>query len=118
MNKEMAETLVRTGAGTAMGELMRRYWVPALLSSEIAQADAPQVRVQLMGATTVLAAARRPLEDFRVAEVVEDDDLRAFHDLLHLERDVPEIARPGAGEMADASGCWRGFFHGARWGER
>ena len=49
MNKEMAETLVRTGPGTAMGELMRRYWVPALQSSEIAQADGPQVRVQLLG---------------------------------------------------------------------
>ena len=49
MNKEMAETLVRTGPGTAMGELMRRYWVPALQSSEIALPDGPQVRIQLMG---------------------------------------------------------------------
>lgn len=28
---------------------MRRYWVPALMSSEIAEADGPQVRVQLLG---------------------------------------------------------------------
>ena len=47
MNKEMAETLIRTGPGTAMGNLMRRYWVPILQSSEIAEPDGPQVRVQI-----------------------------------------------------------------------
>lgn len=45
----MSEVLTRTGAGTPMGELMRRYWVPALLSSEIPEPDGPQVRVQLLG---------------------------------------------------------------------
>ena len=49
MNKEMSETLTRVGAGTPMGELMRRYWVPALMSSEIAEPDGPQVRVPLLG---------------------------------------------------------------------
>ena len=49
MNKEMSETLTRVGAGTCMGQLMRRYWVPALMSSEIAEPDGPQVRVQLLG---------------------------------------------------------------------
>src|SRR5256714_1488940 len=49
MNREMAETLVRTGPGTPMGNLMRRYWVPILMSSEIAEPDGPQVRVQILG---------------------------------------------------------------------
>jgi nitrite reductase/ring-hydroxylating ferredoxin subunit len=49
MNKEMSETLTRVGPGTPMGNLMRRYWVPALQSSEIADPDGPQVRVQLLG---------------------------------------------------------------------
>src|SRR5258708_7333524 len=49
MEKEMAETLVRTGPGTPMGNLMRRYWVPTLLASEIAQPDGPQQRVQILG---------------------------------------------------------------------
>src|SRR5436190_10355336 len=49
MNKEMAETLVRTGAGTPMGNLMRRYWVPILLSSEVAAPDGPPVRAQILG---------------------------------------------------------------------
>jgi phthalate 4,5-dioxygenase len=49
MNKHKAETLVRTGPGTAMGSLMRRYWVPVLLSREIEEPDGPQVRVQILG---------------------------------------------------------------------
>jgi phthalate 4,5-dioxygenase oxygenase subunit len=43
------ETLVRTGAGTPMGELIRRYWIPALLSSEIPDPDGPPARVRLLG---------------------------------------------------------------------
>jgi hypothetical protein len=39
MKKEMSETLVRTGPGTRMGNLLRRYWVPILLSREIAGLD-------------------------------------------------------------------------------
>ena len=49
MNKDMSETLTRVGPGTPMGQLMRRYWVPALMSSEIAEPDGPQVRVPLLG---------------------------------------------------------------------
>src|SRR5690554_4471185 len=32
-----------------MGELMRRYWMPVLLSSEISEPDGPPVRVQILG---------------------------------------------------------------------
>jgi phenylpropionate dioxygenase-like ring-hydroxylating dioxygenase large terminal subunit len=49
MNKQKAETLVRTGPGTTMGKLMRRYWVPVLLSREIEEPDGAQVRVQILG---------------------------------------------------------------------
>ena len=49
MKKEMSEALVRTGPGTRMGNLLRRYWVPILLSREITEPDGPQVRVQILG---------------------------------------------------------------------
>jgi nitrite reductase/ring-hydroxylating ferredoxin subunit len=49
MKKEMSEVLVRTGPGTPMGQLMRRYWVPVVLASEIAEPDCPPVRVQILG---------------------------------------------------------------------
>jgi phthalate 4,5-dioxygenase oxygenase subunit len=41
-------TLTRVGRGTPMGELMRQYWIPAIMSSEL-QADAPPTRVKLLG---------------------------------------------------------------------
>src|SRR3954463_9887274 len=47
--KDIAKTLVRTGPGTPTGSLLRRYWVPIMLSSEIAEPDGPQVRVQILG---------------------------------------------------------------------
>ena len=41
MKKDMAQALVHTGPGTPMGQLMRRYWVPVMLASEIAEPDGP-----------------------------------------------------------------------------
>ncbi len=48
MKAEQNELLVRTGPGTATGELFRRYWLPALLASEVAERDGPPVRVKLL----------------------------------------------------------------------
>ena len=42
------ETLTRTGPGTPMGRLFRRYWLPALLASEVGERDGPPVRVRLL----------------------------------------------------------------------
>jgi phthalate 4,5-dioxygenase len=41
--------LTRVGRGMPMGELLRRYWFPGLLSSELPQPDSPPVRVRLLG---------------------------------------------------------------------
>ena len=43
------ELLTRTSTGTPMGELFRRFWVPALLSQELPEPDCPPVRVKIMG---------------------------------------------------------------------
>lgn len=42
-------TLTRTGPGTSMGKVFRRYWIPALMTSELPDPDCPQVRVKLLG---------------------------------------------------------------------
>jgi phthalate 4,5-dioxygenase oxygenase subunit len=42
------ELLTQTGPGTAMGELFRRYWIPALLASELPEDGCPPVRVKLL----------------------------------------------------------------------
>ena len=41
MTREQNEQLTRTGPGTLMGELFRRYWIPALLARGIAGAGRP-----------------------------------------------------------------------------
>ena len=43
------ETLARVGPGTAMGDVMRRYWMPTLLSWELPEPDCPPIRVRLLG---------------------------------------------------------------------
>jgi phthalate 4,5-dioxygenase oxygenase subunit len=49
LTDEQNETLTRVGAGTPMGELMRRYWIPTLLSWELPDPDCPPVEVRLLG---------------------------------------------------------------------
>ncbi len=49
LSREENELLTQTGPGTPMGEVMRRYWIPALLSWELPEPDCPPVRVQLLG---------------------------------------------------------------------
>jgi phthalate 4,5-dioxygenase oxygenase subunit len=46
---EETEFLTRTGPGTPMGMLFRRYWIPALLSEELPSPDCPPVRVKILG---------------------------------------------------------------------
>lgn len=48
MNHEDNEALCRVGKGTPMGDLLRRYWLPAGLSSDLAQRDGDPIRVRLL----------------------------------------------------------------------
>src|SRR5262245_22494271 len=43
------ELITRVGPGTPMGNLMRQYWVPAGLSSELPRPDCDPVRIMLLG---------------------------------------------------------------------
>ncbi len=45
------ELLTQTGPGTPMGDLFRRYWMPALLAEELPAPDCPPVRVKLLSET-------------------------------------------------------------------
>ena len=49
LSKEQNEVLSRVGAGTPMGNLMRQYWLPALLSTELPHEDGPPLRLRLLG---------------------------------------------------------------------
>jgi phthalate 4,5-dioxygenase oxygenase subunit len=49
LTSEESQLVSRVGPGTPMGDLMRRYWVPALLSRELPAPDSDPVRVALLG---------------------------------------------------------------------
>src|ERR1700690_1333925 len=49
LTKEDNELISQVGPGTPMGSLMREYWVPAMLSSELPSPDSDPVRVMLLG---------------------------------------------------------------------
>src|SRR5256885_4110845 len=49
LSRDDNELLCRIGPGSPMGNLMRQYWVPAGLSSELPEPDGAPLRVRLLG---------------------------------------------------------------------
>src|ERR1700730_9366254 len=49
LSKTENDLITQTSADTPMGELMRRYWLPALLSEEIPEPESPPVQVRMLG---------------------------------------------------------------------
>ncbi len=48
LRTEDNELMCRVGPGTPMGDVMREYWIPALMSSELAAPDGPPLRLRLL----------------------------------------------------------------------
>ncbi|CAN5909918.1 Rieske 2Fe-2S domain-containing protein [soil metagenome] len=49
LSREDNELLTRIGPGTVMGDLLRQYWMPALISTELPERDGAPLRVRLLG---------------------------------------------------------------------
>ncbi len=49
LSKKQNDLITQTDPGTPMGGLMRRYWLPAFLTSEIPTPDCPPIQVRLLG---------------------------------------------------------------------
>src|SRR6266566_725000 len=49
LSREENQLITRTGPGTPMGEVLRRYWMPILLERELAEPDGEPVKVQVLG---------------------------------------------------------------------
>ena len=104
LSREDNDRLTRVGPGTPMGELMRRYWIPAAFSHQIAKPDSPPVRVRLMGERLVMfrdtqgprRPARRALPaSHRVAVLRPQRGMRAALRLSRLEvRHRRQLRRP------------------------
>jgi hypothetical protein len=99
LSREENELLTRTGPGTAMGEAMRRYRIPALPAREIAEPDGPPVRVRLLGEN--LVAFRD--SDGRTATLPRASAARAVAvrlDAVLVPRGQRAVARLGDGFSA------------------
>jgi phthalate 4,5-dioxygenase oxygenase subunit len=106
------EALTRVGPGTPMGELMRRYWIPAVFSHQIEKPDCPPVRVKLMGETLVAfrdTAGRAGLIDercpHRTASMFygrnEEGGLRCVYHGLKFDVDGRCVDIPCVPQMAE-----------------
>src|SRR5882672_352321 len=49
LSKEENELLCHTGSGTPMGELFRRFWLPALTPAELPTPDCDPIRFRILG---------------------------------------------------------------------
>src|SRR5690349_7483757 len=49
LTKEQNDVLTLTGPGTPMGNVLRRYWVQAVMTEEVPEPDGPPVKVKLLG---------------------------------------------------------------------
>jgi phthalate 4,5-dioxygenase len=113
LSREENELLTRVGPGTAMGALMRRYWIPAAFSHSIAKPDSAPVRVRLLGENLVLfrdTAGRIGLLDekcpHRTASLFygrnEESGLRCVYHGIKFNVDGNCVDLPCVPQMSDA----------------
>ena len=112
LSKEDNELLTRVGPDTPMGEALRRYWMPALLSGELPAPDCPPVRVKLLGEELVADAGR-------VGGALLDLLLRRGLALRELLDQTGRCGRrrrrrPALGPVVDAAGLVDERPHGGR----
>jgi nitrite reductase/ring-hydroxylating ferredoxin subunit len=48
LTKEDNDLVTHVGPGTPMGDLMRQYWMPSMMSSELPAPDCPPVRIRIL----------------------------------------------------------------------
>jgi hypothetical protein len=53
LSEKENQLLTRTGPGTPMGVLLRRFWIPVMLSHELGEPDGDPVRVRLLSENLV-----------------------------------------------------------------
>ncbi len=53
LSREENELVCRTGPGTPMGNLFRRFWMPALLQKDLPEPDCEPVRLKVLGENLV-----------------------------------------------------------------
>jgi phthalate 4,5-dioxygenase len=116
---EREDVLARVGPGTPMGELMRHYWLPAALSSELV-ADAPPMRLKLLGEELIAfrtTSGRVGIMDHRCAHRCaslfygrnEEDGLRCVFHGWKYDADGRCIEQPNVDAAARIAVRARGY---------
>ncbi len=111
MNRKDSEDLVRVGPGTIMGELMRQYWIPAAMSSEL-KADGDPMRLMLLGEKLIAfrdSAGRVGVMDHkcphRCASLFlgrnEENGIRCIYHGWKFDADGNCVDTPNLAEMPD-----------------
>jgi phenylpropionate dioxygenase-like ring-hydroxylating dioxygenase large terminal subunit len=54
--KDTNESLTRIGPGTPMSDLMRRFWIPALLEREVTEPSGERIELRLFGEDLVVGS--------------------------------------------------------------
>jgi hypothetical protein len=70
LSPEDARTIVQVGAGSAVGEMLRRYWMPVAASAELDERPIRPVRVPAPALRSVVRHGRgrgHPLQPSRLA---------------------------------------------------
>ena len=74
MTPQQNDTLCRVEGPAPMGALMRRYWLPACLSEDVAEPDGPPRKARLLGVNLVhvgfLAEAEHDDLEFTIDAIV------------------------------------------------
>src|SRR3954469_10730925 len=112
LSKRQNALLTRTGRGTPMGDVMRRYWQPAALSEELPPGGAPR-HITLMGEELVLFRG----QDGRPGLL----GLRCPHrgtDLSYGRIEPEGLRCIYHGWLFDTAGSWTAHAAGARAGGR
>src|SRR2546423_2658 len=78
------DALCRVGPGTVMGDLLRQYWVPALVPREVPEPDCPPVRLRLL------------VENCNFMQSVEGDIDTVHFGFLHTGHVRPEDCVPNS----------------------
>ena len=112
LRPEDNEMLCRVGPGTPMGELFRRFWLPALMPSELPEPDCEPVRLRLLGEGSLaapLAAQARTERWLEVSPTVPHAEVAPFLQGLDLfclpARVLPDHEEHDAHALMEAMAC-------------
>ena len=127
LSMESNDILTRVGPGTPTGELMREYWIPACLPSELV-ADATPTKLMLLGEKLIAfrdSSGRVGILDHRCPHrcasmffgrnEAERPPLRLSRLEVRRRRQLPRHAEPAGGPALHRPGEGQGLQGGRAW---